>query len=585
MLLKLLTDQAARIPELPPPHYRAKQIHWVVSITADGARVGVSDVRPPKGSSVPPQIMPVPHTYRSGKLPPANLLVDTAQYVLGVPKPDPTTGEITQAATEEARRRHEEYLTLLRQWASTNSGERSVAALLRFLDDNSLTSLAEGEGIAAGDIVALLVADTWLHTLPSAQKAWAETVRRRKAGGTPPGLCLVCGETRPLLATIPESVKAGAIPSSGRGRDAQLVSINAAAHGRGGISDGLAGTPVCEECGSRAMAVLNHLLAAPEHHRRGPDHVFLWWTREPVQEKITHALYDADPDPKDIAHFFDALRREADPTSLEDVDSNDFFGLTLTLNNARVVVRDWVNTSVERVKANFGAWYRDHAVYDGWQDRDRYLPLWLLAAASGRRDTARNRYVADTGHHGLERTLLHSALHRAGPPAQLLPHLLQRIRADGHIDAARIALLRLILIRVYQERELVSRLDENNTDPAYLCGRAFAVLESIQRKALGPDVNTTLRDKYFRTAMTAPAAVFATLRRDAVGHLKRLRRDNAGARVALEKRLGEVFAAMDGHAGIPLTFNPREQGIFIIGYEQQRAADFAAAREHGDGDQ
>ena len=36
--------------------------------------------------------------------------------------------------------------------------------------------------------------------------------------------------------------------------------------------------------------------------------------------------------------------------------------------------------------------------------------------------------------HGCERDLLLTALRGTRPPGYLLPHLLQRIRADGHVD-------------------------------------------------------------------------------------------------------------------------------------------------------
>ena len=48
---------------------------------------------------------------------------------------------------------------------------------------------------------------------------------------------------------------------------------------------------------------------------------------------------------------------------------------------------------------------------------------------------------------GCERDLLLTALRGTPPPGYLLPHLLQRIRADRHVDLPRAALLRLILAR------------------------------------------------------------------------------------------------------------------------------------------
>jgi CRISPR-associated protein Cas5d len=68
---------------------------------------------------------------------------------------------------------------------------------------------------------------------------------KRKASAST-GICLVCGQPGPLLGTIPDAVKAGAIPAgTGRVRDAQLVSVNKPAQGRGGKLQ-LASAPVCD---------------------------------------------------------------------------------------------------------------------------------------------------------------------------------------------------------------------------------------------------------------------------------------------------------------------------------------------------
>ncbi|QRV32481.1 type I-C CRISPR-associated protein Cas8c/Csd1 (plasmid) [Streptomyces californicus] len=85
----------------------------------------------------------------------------------------------------------------------------------------------------------------------------------------------------------------------------------------------------------------------------------------------------------------------------------------------------------------------------------------------------------------------------------------------------------------------------------------------------------TIGDKFFGTAMTAPAAVLTTLRQGANAHLKRLRRDNPAAHAALSRRLAEVFLAF-GDGDIPVLLTTRQQARFVLGYEQQRAADFAA---------
>jgi CRISPR-associated protein Csd1 len=106
----------------------------------------------------------------------------------------------------------------------------------------------------------------------------------------------------------------------------------------------------------------------------------------------------------------------------------------------------------------------------------------------------------------------------------------------------------------------------------------FAVLEDIQRAALGRDVNTTIADKYLPAATATPLAILTMLRKNANGHLKRVRRSSAGAYYALSGRLDEVLEHISPDPGIPATLTLAGQAEFILGYHHQRAADLASAR-------
>ena len=118
----------------------------------------------------------------------------------------------------------------------------------------------------------------------------------------------------------------------------------------------------------------------------------------------------------------------------------------------------------------------------------------------------------------------------------------------------------------------MSELDPNDKNPAYLCGRLLAVLESVQAEALH-GLNTTLTDRFFGTASSAPASVFGKLVRGSQAHLGKLRKTRRGTYEALERRLEEVLADLPA---FPRTLTMEGQGMFALGYYHQRAADRAA---------
>ena len=120
------------------------------------------------------------------------------------------------------------------------------------------------------------------------------------------------------------------------------------------------------------------------------------------------------------------------------------------------------------------------------------------------------------------------------------------------------------------------KLDPENKNPAYLCGRLFAVLEEAQRLAI-PGAGATITDRFFGTASSAPASVFGKLLRGTQNHLGKLRNEKPGLHVALEKRLEEVMSDLPA---FPKTLSLQDQGLFGLGYYHQRAHSRAAAIAH-----
>src|SRR5690606_27217696 len=121
--------------------------------------------------------------------------------------------------------------------------------------------------------------------------------------------------------------------------------------------------------------------------------------------------------------------------------------------------------------------------------------------------------------------------------------------------------------------ELPVSLDTNNTDPGYLLGRLFSVLENVQKAALGKDINATIRDRFYGAASATPASVFPVLVRNAQHHLSRLRKDKPGFAVNLERDISDILDLLG--TSFPKSLGLEAQGHFTIGYYHQTKARFA----------
>jgi CRISPR-associated protein Csd1 len=134
-------------------------------------------------------------------------------------------------------------------------------------------------------------------------------------------------------------------------------------------------------------------------------------------------------------------------------------------------------------------------------------------------------------------------------------------------------LIKLVLLsnspdRYLKERSLTERELEGYSAP-YLCGKLFALLENAQRSALR-GVNTTIVDRYFSKASTAPSLVFGPLLVGAQAHLAKLERDNPGAYHSIQAEIEMLTDKLQSRQ-FPRALRPEEQGEFVLGYYQQRA--------------
>lgn len=562
MLIKQLAVHARDRRDLPPPYYLNRPVRWAIDLDQDGRPRGgtLVDLSTPEAKAG--ILLDTPYVQRSGTGSQPFLLTDTLQYVLAMPKDD------SDKQLADARQRAKDFAELVHRWAKD---EPRAEPVVRFLE-RGISQVTIPEQAKSSDVVAIRTDQGWVHDLPSAVEMWGQIVLERKSAQDGHGICLSCGEPGRLLDTIPVPTRPGGIPvTGGRGVNAQLVSINKAAHGRGGTLQ-LVNTPICVSCGGQSMSVLNTLLSDRQHHHRSSDSVLVWWLRRPAPFSLLGAVRDAQP--QDVNSIIEQVHLP--PARRADwLDGNDFYAVTLSANQSRVVIRDWINVPLIDLYERLNAWFADHEMTDVWEDGPQRVALWRMASALGR--YGKQGYVKDTAPHGAERDLLAAALHGTRLPAHLLARLIQRIRADNRVDLPRAALLRLLLIRATPAMKeiLLERLNIDTGDPAYLCGRVFAVLEDIQRTALD-NVNTTIGDKFFGAAMARPLAVLTMLRKNATGHLKRLRGSKKAAGYALDKRLDEIFQKFS--AELPATLDLAGQGRFVLGYHQQRAADREAAR-------
>jgi CRISPR-associated protein Csd1 len=347
---------------------------------------------------------------------------------------------------------------------------------------------------------------------------------------------------------------------------ANIVSFNLDAFSSYGKSQG-GNAPVGKRAVFAYTTALNHLLAKGSKQRiQVGDASTVFWCATPghkMEELFPGFFGEQDKDNPDlginaVAALLNAPK--AGTGSIED-DGTRFYVLGLAPNAARIAVRFWIVKTVGELAVNIRKHFDDLRIAHAPHEPETLSLSAILKAVSRRK--------SDGGYDtppNLGGDVMRSVIENLPYPQTLLAGAIRRIRAEQEITYPRAAIIKACINRYSGKEELKVSLDENNTNTAYRLGRLFAVLERIQERA-SPNINATIRDRYYGAASSTPVTVFSTLLKLKNHHLAKL--DNKGEAVNFEKLLGQI---MDGIADFPAHLDLQNQGRFAIGYYHQRQA-------------
>ncbi len=551
MLLQRLVEYADRQDDLAPPLYTKAWVRYVIELDKNGEILNPKPIDLSEQGSKRGQRRPVPNVQRTVAVKPL-LLADNAEYTFGLAR--------EKSRPERVEKCHTAYMALLEECVTTTA-DPFAAAVLSFLRGDPVSQLDLSEEFDRGATIIFRIHDIFPHRRSVVQRFWARHNAPQTTGkkATREMQCIVCGENKPVVKRLRGKIKG--IPG-GQTSGTALISANKPAFESYGLKASHI-APICLECSEQFTKAINHLLRDDSSHVWFSNLIFAFWTREEVGFNVANWL--KAPEPQDVQELINAVRTGRTAT---EVDVTTFYAVSLSGSGGRAVVRDWIDTTVGQVKRSLVNWFQDQQIVDVWGDDPRPLGVYALAGATVRE-------LEDLSPSTI-RVLLRAALIDTPLPWNLLEQAVRRNHAERDVTRARAALIKLVLTGQHREKENdMVQLHPEHPEPAYHCGRLLAVLEQIQRTAIGSNISATIVDRFYGTASTAPASVFGRLLRGAQPHLSKLQRDRPGAAYALQERMEEIMAALPA---FPHTLNLKEQGLFALGYYHQRAYDRAQAR-------
>lgn len=551
-------DRLAAKGEVPAYGFSWEKISYALVLGAEGELLDVVPLLDASGKKPQPRPMLVPQAIKRTSGVASNFLWDKTSYVLGV------SGKQGKRLAEEHAAFAALHADLLA--GTDDEGLQALLAFLRAWNPERFGDLPFRPEMQDVNFV-FRFAGSFLHDRAPAQTIWRA---RLGSADAPEAVCLVTGEKGPIARLHPSIKGVAGAQSSG----ASLVSFNLDAFTSYGNEQG-ANAPVSEAAAFGYGAVLNALLDRDSRNSiRIGDATVVFWAENDRAEKLVRSFFDPPgPDDKsEAAALRPILKQMAQGRPIREVVPDiqldtRFFILGLAPNAARLSIRFWLETSFGELAAHFQSWWRDLRIEpDPWGGRPP--AIWRLLY-----ELAPQRKAENVPKH-LSGELTRAVLVGGRLPRSLLGTVIMRMRADHDVNGRRAAICRSVMARDLhsqdssKEDEPVS-LDPDNPNPGYRLGRLFAVLENVQRTALGGNVNATIRDRYYGAASATPAAVFPVLIRNANHHLANLRKAaRGGLAFTFEKEMGGILDGIG--AAFPRNLGIEDQGRFAIGYYHER---------------
>lgn len=589
-------DPDTGLARVPPYGFTDENISYCLVLSKDGVLVDIQDVRDTSEKKPMARRLSVPQSFkRPGTIPKSFYLWDKTSYVLGV------EGNKDKAAAKEtpwviAEKTHAAFRKLHLELLD-GQDDVGLSALRRFVLDWSPERFADvpfaAEHLDANVVFKLDGELGFIHESAAAQRLWLSLLKPdshdEEGEDVAQGMCLVTGE-QAALSRLHPAIKG---VYGGQSSGGSIVSFNAEAYESFGKEQG-DNAPVSEQAAFAYTTALNYLLRR-EHGQclSVGDTSTVFWSKadDARQEALAVDVFSAmlnppsedDGENKQIRLSLEKIAQGRPFQDIApDVDpSTRFFVLGLAPNAARLSIRYWLDSNMGELGQCLSEHWADMQITPlPWSfDRTPGVRQLLLEVVPLRKKDGRYDYRGrsfDDIPPQLAGEFLRSILTGQRYPRQLLTQIVQRLRADGDINGLRAALIKAVLHRDHRKgfiKEAIPMSLEIEGSPlAYRLGCLFAVLEQAQRGALG-DVNASIVDRYYGTASSVPYSVFPRLIAGCQNHLSKIRKDKPGYAVNIDKRLGEIVAALP--ATFPKQLTIEQQGQFAVGYYHQKQAFFA----------
>lgn len=497
----------------------------------------------------------------------ANFLYDTASYLFGNDRKGKP--ERNKQCFEESKLLHQKLLS-----DDTSPAAKAIILYYDNIDIDNIESYLISIGCNENVITDIFKNGANLVFMPLGKLAtdyndicecWNTHYGEKEAESE---ICLVTGKKLPVsrLHPVIKGVRGG------QSMGTSLVSFNAPAFESFNKSQGY-NSPVSEYAAFAYTTALNYLLSESDYVNCFGDTTVVCWTEDDNEGcQDIFADFFGNSDELKQKDLWDVIRKLSMGQSVEwkSIPINPevkFYILGLSPNAARLSVRFFLVNSFGNFMKNVVEHEENMRIVIPSFLQSTHFPVWKVL-----RETVNQNSKNKSAKPQLAGNYIYSILTGYKYPATLYDNIMIRIKAERDVnaerEAIRAAVIKAFLIRNYHEYKEVLTVSINNdtNNQAYNLGRLFSILEEIQSVA-NPNINSTIKDRYFSSASSTPGAIFPFLLDLAQKHIKKIRNENQGFCIAKQKEITEILSRFD--ESFPARMTMQEKGAFQIGYYHQ----------------
>lgn len=579
MILKALYDYYERHRDTLPPYKKEfKAIDFIICIDKNGKFLRFEDMRNPEG---PSQTFVVErHMPRSSRIV-ANFLYDKCSYIFGF-------GDVSTSKKKTQEQIRQDNLNKLQCFKSLISDVYDISkdniyakALFLFYNKEWDRNKQSIENENAWNVIKNLVEKTkgnvWFsfryednYTLIAEDNNLCALFKVVRPLEHYDGRCLITGESAEIVSLTSDT------PIAGSQATAKLVAFQTKqGYDSYGKEQG-ANAPIGDYAEFAYTTALGHLLSKESNHRfLLGSKTYLFWTSalQETTDEVENAFrslyglnaetFDSTSSLEKVRSVFESIYTGKTPTKSDD----RFYILGLKPNNARIAVCYWAEIALKEFCGNILKHFDDFEIIGKPEIGKKYFGIHAILSNITREGKLQDVLPILTD------ALIKSIFEARPYPQTLYSAVIRRIRAERKVNTGRAAILKGTLNRLNNTSKIDYMLNKDFKNCAYQCGRLFAVIDNLQKKALGIE---TICDRYLSAASTTPGLMFPTLLRLSAHHEQKL--ENKGTQVYFSKLKNEIMSKI--HA-FPNTLSLNDQGNFFLGYYHQRE-DFFKPKESQD---